>query len=133
MQKPKFLISDVHKAQKTPGITSKLKRECKIEVVLVPPGCTSLVQPLDVSFNGEFKSEIDKLQTEHMQYINNSLSASARRILITKWVGADWEQVSKNEAWLNVPLKSAESLFQLMEVKTQPSRFVAWKAIHCLQ
>ena len=45
---------------------------------------------------------IDKLQTEHMhghleQYVNNSLSASARRILITKWVGAAWEQVSQKK------------------------------------
>ena len=101
-QNPKLLIADVHKAQKTPGIMNKLKRECKTEVMLVPPGCTSLIQPLDVSFNGEFKNVIDKLQTEHMhghleQYVNNSLSASARRILITKWVGAAWEQVSQKK------------------------------------
>lgn len=61
----------------------KLERECKTEVMLVPPGCTSPVQPLDVAFNGEFKNVIDQLQTEHMDehlnaYINNSLSASAQ-------------------------------------------------------
>lgn len=109
-QKPKLLIADVHKAQKTPGIMNKLKRECKTEVVLIPPGCISLIQPLDVSFNGEFKSVIDKLQTEHMhdnleQYVNNSLSASARRILITKWVGATWEQVSKKKDMVERTLK----------------------------
>ncbi len=68
---------------------------------LVPPGCTSLVQPLDVSFNAEFKSLIDKLQTEHMHdklddYVSNSFTASARRVLITKWVGEAWEKVSQN-------------------------------------
>ena len=101
-QKPKLLIADVHKAQKTPTIANKLKRECKTEVVLVPPGCTSLIQPLDASFNGEFKAVIDKLQTEHMhdhleQYVNNSLTASAWRILLTKWVGAAWAQVSQKK------------------------------------
>lgn len=82
-QRPKLLIADVHKAQETRAIMDKLERECKTEVVLVPPGCTSLVQPLDVAFNGEFKNVIDRFQTEHMHehlnaYINNSLSASAR-------------------------------------------------------
>ena len=65
-QKPKLLIADLHKAQKTPAIVDKLKRECKTEVVLVPPGCTSLIQLLDVSFNGEFKTVINELQTKHM-------------------------------------------------------------------
>lgn len=101
-QKPKLLIADMHKAQKTPEILNKLKRECKTDVVLVPPGCTSLVQPLDVAFNAEFKGAIDVLQTEHMhnhleQYFSNSLSASARRVLITKWVGEAWAQISQKK------------------------------------
>lgn len=80
-RKPKLLIADVHKAQKTPGIMNKLKRECNTEVVLVPPGCTSLVQPLDVAFNAGFKNAIDKLQTEHMhnhlqQYVTSSLQCN---------------------------------------------------------
>ena len=55
---------------------------------------------------------IDELQTKHMhdnleQYVQNSLSASARRVLITKWVGAAWSQVSQKK----------ENQFQSMEVK----------------
>ena len=38
-QKPKLLIADVHKAQKTPAILNKLKTECKTEVVLVHESC----------------------------------------------------------------------------------------------
>ena len=65
-QKPKLLIADLHKEQKTPAIVDKLKRECKTEVVLVSPGCTSLIQLLDMLFNGKFKTVINKLQTKHM-------------------------------------------------------------------
>ena len=89
-------------------------------MVLVPPGCMSLVQPLDVAFNAEFKSAIDKLQTEHMhkhleQYVTSSLSTSNIRILITKWVGAAWAQISQKKEVSSVSSRSVES--QLMEVK----------------
>ena len=75
---------------------------CKTTVVLVPAGCTSLVQPLDVVFNREFKNVTDRLQNKHMQnnleqYINNSLTATLRRVLISKWVGAAWVEVSKKK------------------------------------
>lgn len=100
-QKPKLLIADVHKAQKTTNVLNALEA-CKTIVVLVPPGCTSLVQPLDVVVNAKFKQIVDCLQTEHMQqnleqYVNNSLSASQRRVLITGWVGAAWAEVCQNK------------------------------------
>ena len=74
-EKPKLLISDVHKAQKTAKVLNALEA-CKTTVVFVPPGCTSLVQPLDVVVNAKFKQTVDRLQTEHMQqnleqYVNN--------------------------------------------------------------
>ncbi len=123
-QKPKLLIADVHKAQTTTAIMNALAK-CKTEVILVPPGCTSLVQPLDVSFNAEFKSLIDKLQTEHMHdnlddYVSNSFTASARRVLITKWVGEAWEKVSQKKTMI----KSVEYPPPLMVKKTAVSIFV---------
>ena len=87
-QQPKLLILDVHKGQTTAKVNGSLQG-CKTTTVLVPTGCTSLVQPLDVSFNAEFKAVISRHQNEHIHsnlqcYVNNSLSASARRVLITK-------------------------------------------------
>ena len=52
--KPKLLIADVHKAQTTTKVRNALEA-CKTTIVLVPPGCTSLVQPLDVVVNRIFK------------------------------------------------------------------------------
>ena len=65
-----------------------------------PGGCTHL-PPLDVTFNKPFKAAIEWLATAHIQenldaYVKGQLNASARRVLITKWVGQTWEEVSAN-------------------------------------
>ena len=46
----KTLVADVHGAQQTDGVKALLKKK-NTELVNIPPGCTSRVQPLDVSFN----------------------------------------------------------------------------------
>ena len=63
-----------------------------------PPGCTSLVQPLDVVFNAPFKQAVNKLATTHMEahvndYLQGTFTESKRRILLTKWIGQAWEEV----------------------------------------
>ena len=68
----------------------------------MPAGCTSLVQPLDVSFNAPFKRRVESAATQHMQdnlndYVNGKITAGERRVLITKWVGGAWEELSKNK------------------------------------
>ena len=97
-----MLLLDHHKAQKTPSVLTMLKDECDTIAVLVPPGCTSLVQPLDVVFNGPFKKAVDELATTHMEanvsdYLHGNFTASERRILLTKWIGEAWEKVAANK------------------------------------
>ena len=92
------LILDVHKAQKTKAVQAVLD-ECNTDTTYIPGGCTSLIQPLDVSFNKVFKNAVEQLATEHMKenleaYVKGELNASARRVLFTKWVGQAWEEVS---------------------------------------
>ena len=59
------MIADVHKSQKTAKVLNALEA-CKTTVVLVPPGYTSLVQPLDV-VNVKFKQTVDRLQTRQCE------------------------------------------------------------------
>ena len=97
----KLLVADVHWVQTTPLIQGMLSRECHTAVALVPPGTTSLVQPLDVSVNAEFKSITEHLQSQHMHnnislYVEGKLSASCRCVLISKWVGQAWTKVCSN-------------------------------------
>ena len=97
---PTMLLLDQHKAQKTPSIESLLSSECNT-AVLIPPGCTSLVQPLDVVFNAPFKHLVDDLATAHMQenldgYVHGSFSTKQQRILLTAWIGEAWEETCSN-------------------------------------
>lgn len=49
-----LLVLDVHRAQKTDHIQSLLQ-QCGTVPIFVPPGCTGIVQPLDVSINAHLK------------------------------------------------------------------------------
>ena len=78
------------------------------------PGTTSLVQPLDVSVNSEFKSIVERLQNQHMHsnvslYIEGKITASQRRVLITKWVGQAWAEVCANKDMI---YRAFRSVFQ---------------------
>ncbi len=89
----------MHRAQTTDDVKQMLENGCRTSVALVPPGTTSLIQPLDVAVNSDFKAVVDRLQNQHMHenlslYIENKLKVSERRILITKWVGQAWTEVS---------------------------------------
>ena len=96
-----LLVIDVHKAQKTPNISHRFKQS-NTNVVYIPPGTTSLIQPLDVGFNAPFKAAVDRLATQHVQdnldaYVQGSIPATDRRVLFTKWVAQAWEEVSSNK------------------------------------
>ena len=99
---PTILCLDQHKAQKTLSIEDLLSSECNTTAVLIPPGCTSLVQPLDVVVNAPFKRLVDDLATSHMQenlddYVHGNFSAKQQRILLTAWIGEAWEKTCANK------------------------------------
>ena len=92
---PRLLILDVHTAQKTPAFLHALSLRNTIPA-FVPAGCTSLVQPLDVSLNKPFKNLVDAQYNQHFEanldaWALGKISASERRILMTHWIGAAWE------------------------------------------
>ena len=96
-----LLVLDVHKAQKTGDITDALT-QCGTTPLYVPPGCTSIIQPLDVPYNAPFKKKVESAALNHLQdylegYLNRKFTAGERRVLLTKWVGEAWEQLSLNK------------------------------------
>jgi len=54
---PRMFVLDVHRAQKTDHIKSVFK-SLHTTMAMVPSGCTSLVQPLDVCINTPFKDRV---------------------------------------------------------------------------
>lgn len=97
----KILVADVHTAQQTEAVKTALGKY-KTELVNVPPGCTSRVQPLDVSVNKPFKEEVKRQHEKHMSdnlqlYTESKLSAWQRRVLLTKWVAEAWKEINRNK------------------------------------
>ena len=101
VRKESLLVLDVHTAQKTERIKTELK-ECNTTPVFVPAGCTPIVQPLDVSYNAPFKTKVETAATNHLHdnvegYLHGRFTAGERRVLISKWVGEAWEELSQNK------------------------------------
>ena len=97
----KILVADVHAAQQTNAVKTALCN-CKTELVNVPPRCTSRIQPLDVCINKPFKEAGKRQDEAHMSenlqlYTEGKLTASDRRVLLTKWVGKAWQEVNQSK------------------------------------
>lgn len=80
----RMLVLDVHRAQKTDLIKTTFK-SLHTTMAIVPSGCTSLVQPLDVCINKPFKDQVKAAADNH--YHNN----------LAKWMeGKQTESLKEN-------------------------------------
>ena len=64
-------------------------QECQTTLGLVPPGATSKVQPLDVTFNAKFKKTVDRLAPEHLsanpeRFMTEKVTSDDRRVILEK-------------------------------------------------
>lgn len=97
---PKMLVFDSHAAQLTPACRKWL-REHNTLAVVVPGGCTSLVQPLDVVVMREWKREVKVFYDLHVgendDWFDTNKSAQERRVLMSEWIGAGWSRVANSK------------------------------------
>ena len=104
----KILIAAVHCSQSTDKVKCILKK--KTDLIKVPTGCTSRVHPLNVVFNKPLKDRIRRLFKQHIDenlvnYTEGKITASQRRVLITKWVSAAWSEMLKKEDMISRSFK----------------------------
>lgn len=92
--KPSLFAMDLCTSHKTPAVLEILRSK-QITPTLIPAGCTSLVQPLDVSINKPLKEYIRTLTEEAIRDCESlekveKWTVSDRRILTTWSVGDAW-------------------------------------------
>lgn len=90
--RPSLFALDMCKSHKTTAVLDKLHQN-NIVPSIIPAGCTSLVQPLDVSINKPLKDKIrdltDEAIIEHSSTFEKWTTAQ-RRVLTTWCVGDAW-------------------------------------------
>ena len=100
----------------------QLLQRKKTLLIDIPPGCTSRVQPLDVSVNKPFKYAVRTQFEKHLNdnltlYTEGKIPASERRVLLTRWVGNAWDHICSNREMVNAHSRNVALMSILMEVR----------------
>ena len=96
------------RGQLTDEIKNKIHR-LKSELVFIPMGMTSVLQPLDVSVNKPFKARLSKQYNRWILDLDRELMASgkikcAAPHVVAHWVSSAWTSIPAN--WLQNPSRS---------------------------
>ncbi len=71
-----------------------------VEVIIIPPGCTSVVQPVDIGYNKPFKGLVREKYEEWMIHDSEDLSKPPRQVDVARWI-ADAECEMKRSTMVN--------------------------------
>ena len=90
------MISDHCTSHKLPAEVTRELTAANTVAVFVPAGCTLFVQWLDTSFFAAFKANYRKHFNEfQLTMESQKVSASRKRVLMTKWVADSLEETIK--------------------------------------
>ena len=135
-----LLVMDVAAFHKTETVLQSLRTK-KVSVALIPPGLTSLLQPLDTAINRPFK---DWLREETDNYVEQEeakgktvWSVSAKRIMITHVVAAAAQRLQERadmvrksfiECGISVrPDGSQDHLIKIKDIAPSQINFAGWE------
>ena len=94
-RKPTLLVLDSFRAHLTKDVNNSMKK-LNISPAVIPGGCTSLLQPLDVSVNKPLKDHAKRLWLEYMCEMSttDTPTKSPSKQQIVDWVVSAQRQVS---------------------------------------
>ena len=138
-----MLVMDVASFHKTEDVNILLKTS-KILPAMIPPGCTSLLQPLDVSINKVFKAWLQQYADEWITERDNDPERSSKpwtptekRVMTTHIVGRAWERllerpelVQKSFSTCGIglrPDRSEEAKVSIKDMKKEEFDFNSWE------
>jgi hypothetical protein len=82
------------------GSINRAINDLGVEVIILPPGCTGLTQPVDIGYNKPFKGLVRDQYEEWMVTDSEDLSEPPRRVDIARWI-ADAERNMKRSTMVN--------------------------------
>lgn len=91
-----FLVWDAFRAHLTPSVKESVRMKYNSDLCVIPGGCTSKLQPADVSWKQPFKSHITEMYDEWL--FNEKTKGGNRRapskIVMLKWIKQAWDAIS---------------------------------------
>ena len=102
-----MLCLDAFRGHLTDEIKNKMHR-LKSELVVIPVGMTSAIQPLDVSFNKPFKARLSEQYDHWISDHDRELTASGKIKHAPSHIVARWV----SSAWTNIPSELVAKFFK---------------------
>lgn len=99
-QEKRLLVWDAFRGHTTRGIKAQVKNQYNSHMALIPGGCTSKLQPCDVSWNKPFKDHFRDiydqwlLDDQKVELTKSGYRRPPNKILLLKWIKASWNEVS---------------------------------------
>ncbi len=90
------------------GSVHRAINDLGVDVIMIPPHCTGVTQPVDVGYNKPFKGLIRDQYEEWMVKDSEDLSKPPRRVDIACWIAAaerDMKQSTMVNAWMRHDLE----------------------------
>lgn len=98
-RKRRLLVWDTFRGHTTDQVKDKVRGYFNSDLVFIPPGCTGIVQPADVSWNAPFKRHLEELYDEWQFSAPKELTRYGNpkppsKPLLLKWIKQAWDLVT---------------------------------------